>query len=434
MRVADYLKLGFAGVKAHKKRAFTVAAIVGLLCGVIMAAIFVLQGLENEVFRVMLAPTGGEVVVMTNVDMTVCGGECDLQEQVEQMKTSIKRYGGESIKAEAHQTEDGVFYQLEDDVLGANDGKDGAVSVAVPLTMVAKLAGVELPGLGAKASEKLGAITNLYRKTLHQVVQSEVGKKYYIAEILPNGVGIGGLGLSDIGQKGNPLDVLLGLIQPGMSQNFVIDLDETGLDVEEMGLVFAEFTDIEAAFDYYQDEANNCSLGDRIREACGEEYKYQVMPAVSNPLAVYKNLREIWSVLKAIAVILGVVALIIMLSTYARLMGKDMKIIALYHALGATGRQIRLIYITYLLILSFMAVVFALVVGLALAVGLSLVNMTALEQAFTLGFGVETGQIWLVGWNNLILVMVPVMVLVVIMAVVFGNGNFSAKELAKKLK
>ena len=60
MKVVDCLRLGFAGVKAHKKRAFTVVIIVGLLFGVVMAGIFIVQGLEDVILGTMLAPTSGK--------------------------------------------------------------------------------------------------------------------------------------------------------------------------------------------------------------------------------------------------------------------------------------------------------------------------------------------------------------------------------------
>ena len=131
---------------------------------------------------------------------------------------------------------------------------------------------------------------------------------------------------------------------------------------------------------------------------------------------------------------LGVIAVIIALSTYARLIGKDMKIISLYHAMGATGKQIRIVYIVYLMMLSVMAVGFALVVGLGLAAVLSMVNMTALEQMFMLGFGVVKDGVWLIGWNSLLWYLIGAMMLTAVVAVCLGNGNFKVKELAKRMK
>lgn len=438
MRLSDYLRLGFAGVKAHKKRAVAVVVIVGLLFGVIVAGTLILQGIENAVLSKMLAPTDGKVLVVSNVDTAICRENCDILAETTRIQENIRRYGGESIGLEIIQTKDGAFYKLRENIFDSiDDNIDGEIpQVVVPLRTVANLVGMQLPNYDAAVSAKLDAIEKVREKTLHKVIESKTGEKYYIAEILPGGVYGIDLSLMNVEQKRNPLDAVLGQVRTGTSQDFIAKSvgDDVQTDAENMGIVLAQFSDVKTAYDYYQDEANYCTEMDRIFGACGENYRYQVFPAVSDPLTTYENLQSVWLVFRIAVVVLVTIAVIIALSTYARLMGKDMKVIALYHAMGATGRQIWLVYMTYLLILSLMAVAFALVVGLVLAVGLSLVNMTALGQVFTLGFGIETEQIWLIGWNNLIWYIAGAMVLVAFMAVVLGNGNFRAKELAKKLK
>lgn len=455
MRIIDYLRLGFAGVKAHKKRAFTVVIIVGLLFSVVTAGVFVLQGLESVVLAEMLEPTGGKVLAISSVDTKICGEDCDIATEVVKIKENIERYGGEIIPAEINQTTDGMFYKLKEDVfVGAQSESDSDVTeVAVPLEMAAKLADMEMPERDAEIAEQLDAISEVREKTLGKVVKNKTGEKYYIAEILPGGVYANGLSFMGIGQSGNPLDLILGRINTGISQNFVIKPAEVepavdgdnaeqssgfitmeDMDTEKMGIVFAQFENIEAAYDYYQNKANYCSETDRIFNMCGKDYKYQVVSAISDPIMTYDNLQNVWLVFKIVAAVLTVIALIIAISTYGRLIGKDIKIIALYHAMGANKWQIRLVYLTYLLMLSIMAVIFAIVVGLMLAIVLSLVNMTGLTQMFALGFGIETSGIWLVGWNNMLWWLAGVMLLTAIVAVVLGNGNFTSKELAKKMK
>lgn len=455
MRIIDYLRLGFAGVKAHKKRAFTVVIIVGLLFSVVTAGVFILQGLEDAALVEMLAPTDGKVLVISSVDAKICGEDCDIAAEVAEIKKNVERYDGEIIPAEISQTADGMFYKLKENVfVGAQSGGDGDVTeVVVPLEVAAQLADIEMPERNTEVMEQLDAIKEVREKTLHQTVESKTGKKYYIAEILPGGVYISSLSLASIEQGGNPLDLILGQINTGTSQNFVIKAAEVeptvdndsveppsgfivmeDVDAEEMGIVFAQFENIEAAYTYYQDKVNYCSETNRIFNMCGKDYKYQVISAVSNPLTTYENLQNVWLVFKIVAAVLVVIAVIIALSTYARLIGKGMKIISLYHALGATKGQIRLVYLTYLLMLSVMAVGFAVIVGLALAAVLSMVNMEALGQVWSLAFGVEAEAIWLVGWNNLIWWLAGAMLLTAVVAVVLGNGNFTSKELAKKMK
>ena len=455
MRITDYLRLGFAGVKAHKKRAFTVVVIVGLLFSVITAGAFILQGLENVVLGTMLAPTDGKVLVVSSVDTKICGEDCDITTEVGKIKKNIERYGGEIIEAEVSQTADGMFYKLKEDVfVGAQSENDSDVTeVAVPLEVAAKLADIEMPKRDAEVAEQLDAMKEVREKTLGKVVENEAGEKYYIAEILPSGVYASNLSFMNIGQGGNPLDLILGQIRTGVSQNFITKsaktepkVDESNteqssgfiamedVDAEAMGIVFARFENVEAAYQYYRDKANYCSETDRIFSMCGKDYKYQVVSAVSDPIMTYENLQNVWLVFMVVVAVLTVIALIIAVSTYGRLIGKDMKIISLYHALGATKGQIWVVYAVYLLMLSMMAVGFAIVVGLALAAVLSLVNMTNLVQVFALGFGLETEGVWLVGWNNLLLYVVGAIMAAAILVVILSDGQFADKKLARRIK
>lgn len=433
MRVLDCLRLGVAGVKAHKKRALTVVAIVGLLFSVLMAGAFFLQGLENAALGKMLAPTGGRVLVMSNVDTKFCGEECDMAKEVAEIRRNIERYGGEAISATMISDEGGMFYRLEKNVFEF-EGE----GLAIPLSTVAKMRGVQLPGWDAGVERRVEAVQTIFEEAKTEDNESR------IVGILPGGVYASDLSLSSVEQSGNPLNMIFGQIVTGTSQNFMIGAAEVNegsgvdavseMDTAEMGLVFAEFPDLKAAYNYYRDEANYCLDLDRAFGHCKNGYKYLTMSAVSDPLKTYDNFQLVWLVFGIIAAVLTVIALIIAVSTYARLIGKDMKIIALYHAMGATRGQVRLVYLSYLLILSVMTVAFSLAVGLSMALLLGAVNSEAINQVFWMGFGVEPGKIWLVGWNWMIWVMVAVILLSAVLAILLSNGQFASKKLARKMK
>ena len=103
MRTLDYLRLGAAGMKAHKKRALVVVMIVGLLFGVVAAGAFFLQGLEQVALAEMLAPTEGKVLVMSSVDTRACGEDCEVAAEVGRMKEKIGEYGGEVVPVAVRQ-------------------------------------------------------------------------------------------------------------------------------------------------------------------------------------------------------------------------------------------------------------------------------------------------------------------------------------------
>lgn len=455
MRTLDYLRLGAAGMKAHKKRALVVVMIVGLLFGVVAAGAFFLQGLEQVALAEMLAPTEGKVLVMSSVDTRACGEDCEVAAEVEKMKEKIGEYGGEVVPAAVRQMAEGMFYVVDEGVFGEvfsgvkaeASGEDEAMTVVVPLEVAAELAGIEMPESGASVAERMVAIYKVREAALGRTVESETGARYEVAGILPGGVYATDLSLVYAGQSGNPLNMLFGQVKTGMSQSFGVgagdglaEAEATGgelageVDAEVMGMVLAVFEDIEAAEGYYRDEVNYCAEVDRMMGRCSEEYRYQVVAAVADPLGTYDNLQQVWSVFKVAAAVLAAIAVLIALSTYVRLLGGDVKIIALYHAMGATGWQIRLVYLTYLVMLSVLAVGFAVILGLGLAAVLSLVNMAALKEVFAMGFGVVVEEIWLVGWSGVIWWLAGALLVAAVLAVVLGNGNFASKGLAKRMK
>lgn len=447
MRTLDYLRLGAAGMKAHKKRALVVVMIVGLLFGVVAAGAFFLQGLEQVALAEMLAPTEGKVLVMSSVDTRACGEDCEVAAEVEKMKEKIGEYGGEVVPAVVRQMAEGMFYVVDEGVFGEvfsgvkaeASGEDEAMTVVVPLEVAAESAGIEMPESGASVAERMVAIYKVREAALGRTVESETGARYEVAGILPGGVYATDLSLVYVGQSGNPLNMLFGQVKTGVSQSFGVGQAEDGgqaedVDAEAMGMVLAVFEDIGAAEGYYRDEVNYCAEVDRMMGRCSEEYRYQVAAAVADPLGTYDNLQQVWSVFKVAAAVLAAIAVLIALSTYVRLLGGDVKIIALYHAMGATGWQIRLVYLTYLVMLSVLAVGFAVILGLGLAAVLSLVNMAALKEVFAMGFGVVVEEIWLVGWSGVIWWLAGALLAAAVLAVVLGNGNFAGKELGKRMK
>lgn len=443
MRTLDYLRLGAAGMKAHKKRALVVVMIVGLLFGVVAAGAFFLRGLEKVALAEMLAPTEGKVLVMSSVDTRACGEDCEVAAEVGKIKAKIGEHGGEVVPVAVRQTAEGMFYVVDEGVFrevfsgvkaDSTESEGGEVmTVVVSLEVAAELAGIEMPESGASVAERMVAIYKVREETLGRTVESETGARYEIAGILPGGVYATDLSLVYAGQSGNPLNMLFGQVKTGVSQSFGVGQAED-MDAEAMGMVLAVFENIEAAEGYYRDEVNYCAEVDRMMGRCSEEYRYQVAAAVADPLGTYDNLQQVWSVFKVAAAVLAAIAVLIALSTYVRLLGGDVKIIALYHAMGATGWQIRLVYLTYLVMLSMLAVGFAVILGLGLAAGLSLVNMAALKEVFAMGFGVVMEEIWLVGWSEVIWWLVGALLVAAVLAVVLGNGNFAGKGLAKKMK
>lgn len=458
MRWIDYLRLSYAGIKAQKRRSFTVIAIVGLLFSIVLALCFIVQGIENTVLDTMLLPTNGSVLIMSTVDQNACDDVCDIPTEVATIQHNVQAYGGTIIPTQAIQTPDGSFYQLDTNVFPPSSTNpdatptsptdSDATPIAASLSTVASLAQLEAPSQDASIADKIQFIQAARDRTLHQVVTAPSGQKYYIAEILPSTTYLTDLSLSRVdGNNGNILDLIFSQLSPGFSQNFLLasataptsnigtNTQATSINTDVQGTVFALFPNLDAAYAYYRDPANYCSVRDQILNHCGgRQYRYLTTSAIANPLGIYECFQDIWPVITVVSAVLMVIAVIIALSTYSRLIGRDLKIISLYHAMGASRKQIRLVYITYFLMLSLAAVVFATILGSVLALIISLTNQASLQAVFMLALGTADRFTILLGLNPLILYATLALLLTAILAVFCSNHSFRTRRIASKLK
>lgn len=242
--------------------------------------------------------------------------------------------------------------------------------------------GMHAPGMNTESQVKIAK--RIRDEAVGKVVETKEGARYYVADLLPGGGFRGTLTISKNSEY-NPLDLVLRQVDTSMVPGMVVGKEAKGA------------TDLAIA-------------------------------------TIGENFRGVWRAYGIVSAILLVVAVVIELSTYIRLIGQDTKTIALYYAMGATHGQIRRIYVIYLLTLSLLAVMMAVGVGMILAVVVSLVNAEGLAQAFMLEFGVEVERVWLVGWNVRIWKMAVVVLLVAPVAVLVSWRQFGGKKLAQKIK
>lgn len=455
MRVLDYLRLGSAGLKMHKKRALIVVIMLGLLFSIIMAGIFILQGIQNIVLGKMLAPTSGKVLLMSSVDIKVCDEDCNIPNEITTIKANIEKYGGQVIPATYSQTNDGIFYHLDKEVFSYQSAstEDDVSEVTMSLYNLNKLTGRETSEHDFSSNLTVAGVNELRDENLYKTVTSKSGKKYYIAGILPGEAGAPSLSLAYVGDSNNPLNLLLEQVVLGGSESFIIKpaktsiaevfpdgerpsgiIEQYNIDTETMGLIFAEFPSLDFAYAYYQDKSNYCAEFNRFSGNCGRDYRYQTIAVISDPLTTYENLQEIWKVFGIITIALCIIALIIAISTYVRIIGEGSKVISLYKAMGATNLQVRIIYLIHLTLLSLLAIISAIIIGLGIALVVSFINQENLQAIFTLGFASAPETIRLIGWNDIIWEPILTALLAAFVSMILCNHQFKNRKIARVLK
>ncbi len=420
MGARDYLRLGLAGIAGHKRQTVMILIVVGVLYSVMMAVVMLIQGVQNSAMQEMAGLTDGKILIGVEMNEMFCKNGCD----VEEAKAEIRQHGGRVLEAR----KEGWAYVLEAGLVGAEVKDGGEVKVMyAPVDQLARMLLIEMPDWKSSVKTQVAAVEKMWERALGKTVKIE-GEKYYIAGILPGGIYETNLAFKQRKDKDNPLNIILEQVRTGRSSSIVAEDGVEG-DAET---VVAEFESVRQAAEYMESAGYCMGVWEGIVTCHNTtEPKYLISELIGDPVGTEMNFRGLWKVATVVGVVLMVIAGVIMLSTYGRLMRKDKKTIALYRAMGAGRGQIVLIYIVYLVGLSLLAAVLALMIGAMLALIVNMMNMELLEQAYVLGFGAEMKERWIISWSSRIWVMIGVMVMTGVLGVVMNlrklNGRGGVK-------
>lgn len=462
MRLGDYLRLGAANITAHLRRAVKVVMIVGVLFGVMLMASMLIKGIGNTVLVEMNRPMDGKILLGTTVNTQYYKEPQTEEVERAHIEEKVRQYGGEVVETKSYNVAGQEMLVLPEEMVRAGMEAElakrpaEAVPVIVPTRTAMEWLKIKVPQR-ASAEQATKLVLKAREQALGQTLELENGQKVYIVGLSSGWAARSSLELAGVGQDLNPLNLVLGVVPLGSSRPVIVgmagmDLDEMIIKSEapevpedwqekfpelagpQMETVWAAFPNLASAERYYYDAENYCEDSSTVNGRCGAEYKYYVTSGFNDPLAVEKVFGMVWLVFEVVAVGLMIIGVIVMLTTYLRLVGQDMKVIALYRANGATKGQVMGIYLAYLLMLSLLAAGFAVILGVALSGVVNLLNATALSQAFTMALGMPEQRIVLIGANKWLLISMVVMAVVAPVAVVMSGGKFSEKNLAKKLK
>lgn len=450
MRMADLLRLGTANIAAQKRQNFKVVIIVGILFSVIIAAILLLQGGQNVRYDEINRATKGQVLVRTKIDSYVCEHEqCDRGAWLAEAKANIEKYGGEVLPMQAYSVAGTTFYALPAEIFAVEETlPQDTVPVVLPINMAAVLAGIELPTTSYYATnaeavaENVELVQKIYREVKGKIVMLPGSNvKYYILDLAPSNMSFNMNNSEVIG-----LNALLSIaLRTGSSSLLpLIARDvETNLSmlvpVETPGEIWAAFPSMQTAANYAHDPLNECSVFQQDTNTCPAAHRYRVMDTFGEGFGTGVIDEEhyyqmIWQILDVATVVLVVIAIIVMASTYTRVLAQNTKVVSLYHTMGATKSDIRKIYCVYLVCISLLASGFALAVGLLLVLAINLTSATALTQTLALNLGSLKHAVWVIGWNWRVLIIFLVPLLVAPLTILLNNGAFGAKKVARKLK
>ncbi len=438
MQFFDYLRLGWANIASHKKRALIVVVIAGVLFGVLMVGSLLIRGIENAALGEVLYSKDGKVMVRTVAQQNFCEDECDIVMDKAEIRRTIAEYGGEEISVGTLAGTMNMIYVVTPDLvqdmieISLDKVPDGVIPVLASTSTLANWLMIPTPDKRASGEGWVRGVERIRAESLGKVIESG-GQKYFVVGILPGGFGVSSLSFEVLRDYKNPLNMLLGSVATGNSETLALNGGE--LEVQSTDEVWAMFPDLPKAQEYINNIAtHNCNLLERRQGYCPRVKELLATTVIGDPVATYDNFEQIWNVFKIFAIVLSVIGCVVAFSTYTRLVGRDAKVIALYHAMGATKWQIVGVYCTYLLGLSLLAGMFSLILAAGMVLIINLLSMTKLTQIFVIGFGAKETMIWLFGWSNWILLFVSLLLMVPLVCVLLNLRKFSSKKLAQKMK
>ena len=443
MQLLEYLKLGSSGIKIHKKRTFQTIFITGIILCISATLIFVLQGIENTILDKMTSSTDHKILVKTSIESEVCNEMCNMHIKRQQIEQNIKKYNGKIIRTKIFNINNHKFYALKNTKLLNSDQNNTSVpSISAPIEVIADLIDLKIPNYDENIDNKTNFIKKIYKDILHQKITTKTGEQYYVSNILPSKLFAPNLALSNLNVKNSPLDIIFSQLDASGSINIIEKETKQYIDpnnnetknLEEDSTIFAEFDNIESAAKYYHNKENYCTKINHIIGNCDKAHKYYVEAVISDPLSVYEKFQNIWSILKISSIILSTLLIIITVCTYTRIIIKEERVISLYQAMRATKIQITKIFTVHLLLLCIATIILSLILAILITVCFNIINKDILQKTLMIGLSINVNNIFIIGWNSIILIPIISLVLSVFLTVIINNQSFSSHKIAQQLK
>ncbi len=435
MKITDAIRLGHVNVKAQFRRSLMIIIVIGVAFSLVFALNFMVQGLKDGLLRIMNKPADGKVLLLTDIarKRTQNGDEVIITvdgAKEKRVAVEVGRAGGE-ILGEMLMAGNGLT-ALPKEILApeieVDLGKvpEGVTPVLPSYSMASYWAKISIP-VQTKPERKLRIREDVKEAMLGKIHDYGIIGEIMVVGMMPSPAGVSSLAIGP-GDDLNPLNILLQMVGVGGNEVFAVQDEDEG-DAKTSGWMLASFPNAEKAKAYVMSEGicfamlSACQGGDA-----------GVMEVFGAPVSTLFWIEVAQTVVNVISVILVVVALVIMFFTVLRLIGQNSRTIALYHAMGATRKDVALIYLMYVLELCLLAAGVGIMIGLGVALGMSWANGEALSMAINLAYDAPGEKLWLVGWSWNNLLVVGLMLAMAPICILLSYGQFSDKKLAKRLK
>lgn len=411
MRTKDVLRISLKNIRIYLKRNLIIMVTMGIIFGLILTINLWFQGMENSYTELANQSTEGRVIIeATNSMEGVIIDDALPKTTRQEMTEDIEAHGGK-VLGDAEKF--GLFGSvvLPKELVENRTMVDmekvpvDAAPVLVSTFLGEQLLGKSFPAEYTNAVRKQKDYKEYQDKLIGKTFTDAYGAKYYVVGLNSGNFHVDNLSFNQLERgSNNILNPVLAFVATPNGTPIVIDngkseswqkgesvsLKETVDTKADDESLIAIFDDNKSAYDYFQygrGRFMNVDLPSRT-------YSVNIVAGMS-PETMY-ILKSIKLVIGIVSVVLGLIAMIVVVFTSIRLVDQDRRNVALYYSLGATTRQVRIIYLFYFLELMIGAAILAFCSASVIVLAFSFLNQEILGIQSALGFNLVAtpGEIW----------------------------------------
>lgn len=414
MKFLKLAKLGHRNLTHHKKQTIFTVIVIGALFSILITMQFIIQGLEyfhrqqnlgvfaNKIYITAQACQRSQLDSAHEIEKHCIDNHGQLdqdclrqtmqrpapcstdRQQVNQFFTErAKPYGGKVVGNVEVRTTDSSsrlsFYPIEifKNNISTNLSKRPSDAAAAILTFekATDLLGIDTKNI-ISSQDKLNLLQKVKQETIGKTFQIN-DQTVFIAGILP--YGSHKISVARHERDIRPLDFLLenfSFYNDNLGGVFLLNDNSPAIKqlISKTSLynyqALLEFNSPDRAYDYFKQETGYIAPG-LLASQENTSAKYLVAELATKSFNVFESLSIKKFLLSFANYALLITAVIIIVFTFLRLISQDSRLIALYRSLGATARDVWLIYLWYVFELCVLTALFALGVGALLALGIS---------------------------------------------------------------
>lgn len=443
LKFSDALRLSWGNIAQYKKRSAIIVLTISLLFGVIMGFNFIASGIEETMVAASAGQTSGEVYIEarygswgSNADFESIGSPEELtqislvstidEEADQKVRERVAEYGGEIAGYYCYYQLDYPYRVIDKSVVEQfidvelwESVPEGKMAVIMPEDW-------KPPMNMDNFRKRLG--DSLYR--VGSIPSTEPGTPV-----------LAGF---------NPLNVILAQLAGVTNNDFWLIDDGSGkveqFIEEQLGAYLGEdqgwyntMPVRKVAVAKFDDPFKVAAFAVPEEEKFGVKsymnFHYNTQDLFGTTLMVVDSFNTQKVLLVAVEILLLIVATLIAVMTFAHLIDQDAATVALYRAIGASARDIHLIYFLYLVELCLLAVVAAIVIAFVFIGGLALTSVGALAERLQAFYHLDyLPKVKLFMFNEAFWFIVAVIMMVAPLSLLLTMRRSSAKHIAKKLK